>query len=46
MCGTDAIGGDDDSSVIDGLDCIEYSLVNGCWLNFRVFLLGTDIERT
>ena len=46
MCGTGVIGGDDGSSVVDGFDGIENSLVNGCWMNFRVFLLGTDIERT
>ena len=45
MCGTGVIGGDDDSSVVDGFDGIENSLVNGCWMNFRFFLLGTDIER-
>ena len=46
MCGTGVIGGDDGSSVVDGFDGIENSLVNGYWMNFRVFLLGTDIERT
>lgn len=40
------IGGDNDSSVIDGLDSIEDMLVNGRWVNFRVFLFWTDIERT
>ena len=43
---TSIIGSDDDISAVDNLDSIEDTLMNGCWANFRVFLLGTDIERT
>ena len=46
MSNTSVIRGNDDSSVVDGLDSIEDTLVNGFWVNFQFFFLGTDIERT
>ena len=35
---------DDCSSVVDDPDCIEDSLMDECWVDFRLFLLGANIQ--